>query len=122
MRPEAEQGFSLLEVVVALAVFSLGALAAMNVLGQGSRSATAQEDMLIAGIVAENQLAEAMLGAAAPSPGLTSGIERAMSRDWAWELRVDPSPEPRILRIDVAVRMQGGRQVLAELSSFRAAP
>jgi len=122
MRPEAEQGFSLLEVVVALAVFSLGALAAMNVLGQGSRSATAQEDRLIAGIVAENQLAEAMLQAASPALGLTNGTERAMSRDWAWELRVGPSPVPRILRIDVAVRMQGGRLVLAELSSFRAAP
>lgn len=122
MSPQTEAGFSLLEVVVALAVFSLGALAAMNVLGEGSRSATAQEERLIAGIVAENQLAEAMLRTDAPSPGFSRGTERAMARDWSWEMRVNPSPEPRILRIDVAVRLDSGRQMLAELSSFRAAP
>ena len=122
MLPKNEGGFSLLEVVVALVVFSLGALAAMNVLGQGGRSAAAQEERLIASIIAENRLAEAMLQVDTPSPGPGRGTERAMGRDWSWEMRVDPSPEPRILRIDVAVRLDGERQILAELSSFRAAP
>lgn len=121
MPPRADQGFSLLEVVVALAVFSLGALAAMNVLGQGSRSATADEARLIAGIVAENALAEAMVQRETPAIGQTRGTEKSMMRTWAWEMRVAPSPEPRIVRIDVSVREEGHDQVLAEISSFRAA-
>jgi general secretion pathway protein I len=121
MLPRSEEGFSLLEVVVALAVFSLGALATMNVLGEGSRSAGAQESRLIAGIIAENRLAEAMVQRRPPSLGAERGTERAMSRDWAWEMRVAPSPDPRVLRIDVSVRAGVSRQVLAELSSFRAA-
>lgn len=115
------EGFSLLEVVVAIAVFSLGALAVINVLGEGTRSAIADERRAIATIVAENRLAEAMATTLPPSSGITRGTETALSRSWEWELRIAPTPEARILRIDVAVRETGSSQVLAEFSSFRAA-
>jgi len=121
MTNRADPGFSLLEVVVAIAVFSLGALATMNVLGQAGRSAGVEEARMIAGIVAENRIAEAMAMNRPPALGTTSGVEQAMGRDWSWEMRVAPSPEPRILRIDVSVREAGGTQILSEFSSFRAA-
>lgn len=121
MAPRADAGFSLLEVVVAIAVFSLGALATLNVLGQSGRNAAAEETRLIAGIIAENRIAEAMATSRPPSMGSTRGVEAAMDRTWEWEMRVAPSPEPRILRIDVSVREATGRTVLAEFSSFRAA-
>ncbi len=121
MTARNDAGFSLLEVVVAIAVFSLAALATMNVLGQAGRSASADEARAIAGIVAENRLAEAMAMSRPPATGTTSGVEQAMGRDWAWEMRVAPSPDPRILRIDVSVREAGGAQTLVEFSSFRTA-
>lgn len=120
MTTRSESGFSLLEVVVAIAVFSLGALATLNVLGQSGRNAEADETRLIAGIVAENRIAEAMALSRPPAAGATRGTEMALSRNWDWEMRVGPSPEPRILRIDVSVREAGREQVLAEFSSFRA--
>jgi general secretion pathway protein I len=124
MHPERSrnEGFSLLEVVVAIAVFSLGALAVINVLGEGGRSAAADESRAIAGIVAENRIVEAMASSAPPSIGLSRGTEHALSRDWEWEMRVTSSPQPHILRIDVAVRAGGGKRTLAELSSFRMTP
>lgn len=121
MTARVEAGFSLLEVVVAIAVFSLGALATMNVLGQSGRSASAEEARMIAGIIAENRIAEALGMTRPPATGTTSGVEQAMGRDWTWEMRVAPSPEPRILRIDVSVREADGTQILSEFSSFRAA-
>lgn len=120
MTARSQSGFSLLEVVVAIAVFSLGAMATLNVLGQSGRSADADEARLIAGIVAENRIAEAMAMSRPPPTGATRGSETALSRTWDWEMRVAPSPEPRILRIDVSVRETGRAQVLAEYSSFRA--
>lgn len=119
MTARADQGFSLLEVVVAIAVFSLGALATLNVLGQSGRNAEADEARLIAGIVAENRIAETMAMSRPPPAGATRGTEAALSRNWDWEMRIGPSPEPRILRIDVIVREAGRQQVLAEYSSFR---
>jgi general secretion pathway protein I len=118
-RPDA--GFSLLEVVVAIAVFSLGALATLNVLGQSGRSSAANETRMIAGIVAENRIAEAMALSRPPATGVTRGEEAAMSRTWDWEMRVAPSPEARILRIDVSVREAGHEQIVAAFSSFRSA-
>lgn len=119
MTPRTDSGFSLLEVIVAIAVFSLGALATMNVLGQSGRNADSDEARMIAGIVAENRMAEIMALRRAPAAGATRGTEDALSRQWDWEIRVAPSPEPRILRIDISVREAGGTQVLAEFSSFR---
>ena len=119
MTVRADGGFSLLEVVVAIAVFSLGALATLNVLGQSGRNAEADEARMIAGIVAENRIAEAMAMSQPPQTGATRGTEAAFSRNWDWEMRIGPSPEPRILRIDVSVRKAGRQQVLAEYSSFR---
>jgi general secretion pathway protein I len=121
MIDRSQSGFSLLEVVVAIAVFSLGAMATLNVLGQSGRNAEGDESRLIAGIVAENRIAEVMAMSRAPPTGATRGSETALSRTWDWEMRVAPSPEPRILRIDVSVREAGRAQVLAEYSSFRSA-
>ena len=121
MSRQKDAGFSLLEVVVAIAVFSLGALATLNVLGQSGRNAEADEAQVIAGVVAENRIAEAMAMSRPPPMGVAQGTETALSRDWDWEMQVGPSPEPRILRIDVRVREAGRDQVLAEFSSFRSA-
>jgi general secretion pathway protein I len=121
MTARSQSGFSLLEVVVAIAVFSLCAMATLNVLGQSGRNAEADESRLIAGIVAENRIAEVMAMSRPPPTGATRGSETALSRTWDWEMRVAASPEPRVLRIDVSVREMGRAQVLAEYSSFRAA-
>jgi len=120
-RAPAAAGFSLLEVVVALAVFSLGALALLNVLGESTRSQTAASDRAIARIVAENRLVEAMATTAPPPAGSSTGVETAMGRNWAWEMTVAPSPDPAILRIDVRVHEEGARQTIADLSTFRSA-
>jgi general secretion pathway protein I len=121
MRRPADAGFSLLEVVVAIAVFSLGALATLNVLGQSGRNAEADEARVIAGVIAENRIAEAMAMSRPPAMGATRGTERALARSWDWDMQVGPSPDPRIVRIDVRVREAGRDQVLAQSSSFRSA-
>lgn len=116
-----EAGFSLLEVIVALAVFSLGALALLNVTGESTRAQEANQTRAIGRIVAENQLVEAMALKEPPAQGTTSGTERAMDRSWAWERTITPTEEPRILRIDVRVHEEGQTQTVAEFSSFRRA-
>ncbi len=114
-------GFSLLEVMVALAVFSLGALALLNVMGESQRSQAANEARAVARIVAENRLVEAMAASNPPSGGTSTGEEEALGRTWAWEMTVAASPDPRLLRMDVSVREQGTGQTLAGLSTFRSA-
>lgn len=120
-RSAADGGFSLLEVMVALAVFSLGALALLNVLGESTRAQSAISGRALARIVAENRLVEAMATQDPPQPGTYSGTETAAGLPLAWEMTVAPSPDPAILRIDVRVRTEGGTQTIADISTFRSA-
>lgn len=115
-----ENGFTLLEVVVALAVFSLGALALLNVVGESSRSQASNEDRFLALVVAENRLVDAMAHSRPPPPGEVRGLETSLGRAFDWRMTTAPTSDPRILRIDAVVRLEGGEHILASLSTFRA--
>src|SRR5690606_12602256 len=54
-------GFSLIELLVALAVFSLVALALLNLAGENTRTAVVIEERVLAGVVADNRAIEVML-------------------------------------------------------------
>jgi general secretion pathway protein I len=117
-----EDGFTLLEVLVALAVFSIGAIALLNVVGEGARMQSAADARALARVIAENRVVEAMAISTPPAPGASTGEEESMTRRFVWEQAVAPTQNPRILRIDVRVRASDSPQTLAELTTFRATP
>ncbi len=122
MRRAAEQGFTLLEVLVALGVFSLAAVALINLAGQNTRSAGIVEARTLAAVVAENRAVEAIAAPGLPA-GAASGTETQAGRVWAWTRSVVATDDPAIQRVDIAVREPAaGRQVLSALTVFRAAP
>jgi general secretion pathway protein I len=104
------QGFSLIEVMVALAIFGLAAVALVRLTGISLASATTLADRQHAAIVARNQALEATLGADAPAPA--SGRERAGRQDWAWQRQTAPGPLPGTTLVAVAV-IGDGEQVIA---------
>ncbi|WP_119681665.1 type II secretion system minor pseudopilin GspI [Indioceanicola profundi] len=113
-----EVGFTLTEVLVALVVFSIGAVALLNVHGENIRAAAHVEERLLAGIVAENMLVETMTGPSRP-PGTASGAVELAGRDWDWTRIIAVTPDPDMLRVDISVRAAGREQVLAVLTGFR---
>ena len=113
-------GFTLIELLVALAVFSLAVLALLNVTGESTRTAAALESGALAGVVAENRAVEAMVSVNPPRVGVSTGVENAGGRAWRWTVRVLPTPDPGIVRVDVAVTAAEGGRTLADLSVFRA--
>ena len=60
----SERGFTVLEMLVAMAILSLGALALLNLAGENTRTAAALRTHLFAGIVADNRAIEAITNAA----------------------------------------------------------
>jgi len=119
MRP-AEDGFTLLEMMVALAVFSLGVLALVNLAGENVRTGGLLEARTFAGVVADNRAVEAVTSPALPL-GETRGEEEAADRVWEWTRRVSRTDDRDILRVDIAVREKGQAQVLGALTLFRGA-
>lgn len=112
------RGFTLVELLVALAVFSLMVLALLNLAGESVRTAIALEERALAGMVADNQAVQAALLPARQLAEPTSGKEQAGSREWRWERSTQPA-DADLLRIAIRVRGDGGEQVLAERELLR---
>lgn len=119
MRAEPRAGFSLIEMLVALLVFSLAVVALLNLTGESTRVAVSLEQRVLAGVVADNRAVEALTDPVAPPVGETSGEEVAADRSWAWQQVVTETAEAGVLRVDVRVSERPGGPTLAEVTAFR---
>lgn len=117
---DAEAGFTLLEMLVALAIFSLAAFALLRLQGATASNVAIIHDQAIAQMVARNIAVEALSDPLPPTMGTTSGQSANAGGDWFWTRTVEPSPEPRIQAIRIEVRSAFGRE-RAELLVFRRA-
>ena len=116
----AEDGFTLIEMLVALAIFSLAALALLRLEGATVANTARLQDQAMAQIVARNLAVEVMTDPVAPAFGRESGEAVNGGRSWSWTRVVDRSPEPRIQQIEIEVRSRMGPEA-ARLTVFRRA-
>ena len=113
-------GFTLIEVMVALAVFSLAAMALMRLQGATIRGAATLDATLAAQMVARTVAVEAVSEAQPPALGRSDGRSANGGRDWSWTRVVSSTGDARIVRIDVTVADRSG-QVLARTTMVRPA-
>ncbi|MDZ4364983.1 type II secretion system minor pseudopilin GspI [Brevundimonas sp.] len=111
-------GFTLIEMLVALAVFSLAALALLNLAGENTRSAARVETRTVAGIVAENLAVQTLVDVDPPATGETRGETAMAGRSWTWVRVVNGTDDPDILSIRISIT-EDGEQV-ADVTLFRA--
>jgi general secretion pathway protein I len=114
----SERGFTLIEMLVALAIFSLAALALLRLEGATVANTARLQDQAIAQIVARNLAVETMTDPVAPPFGRESGTTANAGRNWSWTRTVARSPEPRIQQIDISVQSRIGPEA-ARLTVFR---
>lgn len=119
--PAAQAGFTLVEVLVALSVFSLAVLALLNAVGESTRTAGTVATRMLAGVVAENRAVEITVAPSPPPAGLSAGAEAAGGRLWRWTRKVTATADPHILRIDISVAPDGSPRQAASLTLFREA-
>ncbi len=96
-------GFSLLEVVVALAVIALILVGLSKSAGQGAHALEIERDDLLAQWVASDVLAETRLAERFPALGKREGSLLMGQREYRWELIVATTQEPAVRRMDVRV-------------------
>lgn len=97
------QGFTLLEVVVALAILSIALLAAVKGISEHVGNTAYLKERSFAHWVAMNKVAEFQLGNDWPATGMLKGSESMGGTDWHWEVKVSETPNPEIRRLDVKV-------------------
>lgn len=113
-------GFTLIEMMVALAVFALAALALIRLEGATIRGAGILDAALTGQIVARNVAIAAVTDAKPPALGIANGTEQNGGKSWSWTRIVAATGDQRILRIDVAVTDASGRAA-GKLTMIRAA-
>lgn len=96
-------GFTLVEVLVALAIISIALLAALRVAGGGTNSAGELRARLLAGWVAQNLLADQRARAQWPSPGIQRGTQRQGGIEFAWREEIIATPNGAFRRVDIRV-------------------
>jgi len=112
-------GFTLIEVLVALAIVSIALLAALRAAGQGTSNVEALRARLLAGWVAENVLAEQRARGEWPSTGLQRGTQRQGGIEFAWREEIIATPNARFRRVDIRVfAAPGEAQQLSHLTGF----
>jgi general secretion pathway protein I len=117
----AEDGFTLIEMLVALAIFSLAALAVLRLEGATVKTTGQLQDQALAQIVARNIAVEALTDPVPPAMGNVTGETVNAGRSWHWARMTGSSPEPRIQQIAIEVRSADG-PASASLVIFRRAP
>lgn len=101
----AARGFTLIEVLVALAIVTIGMAALLGTLSSAAGTASYLQDKSLAEWIALNQIATTRLSQTAPTKGDSEGEVDYAGRKWKWSQTVaDMELIPGVLRIDVKVR------------------
>lgn len=99
-----DRGFTLIEVLVALAIVAVGMAAVMRTLTSSADTVFYLRDKTFAQWVALNQIANLRLSGQVPAVGNSDGDIDYAGRKWHWREEVVASEVPGIERIDVKVR------------------
>ncbi len=106
MRSADARGFTLIEVVVALAILGIGMLAVFKTIGDTVNNVGALRDRSFAEWIADNLITEIRLSGDMPSVEETAGGVEFAGRQWHWVTKVSQTQVRGLRRIDVSVRRE----------------
>lgn len=119
---ERSRGFTIIEVMVALAIvaFSLTAIAAS--MGQMIDTANAMRERTYASWIAQNKIAELRLANIIPEVSSTSGEIEYAGTEWAWRAVISETGVENLFRVDVTVSYPGDDDGVRTVTGFIGEP
>ena len=117
-----QRGFTIIEVMVALAIvaFSLTAIAAS--MGQMIDTANAMRERTYASWIAQNKIAELRLANVVPEVSSTSGEIDYAGTEWAWRAVISATGVENLFRVDVTVSYAGADDGIRTVTGFIGEP
>lgn len=112
------RGFTLIEVLIALAVIAIALLALTRTASIEVQSFDGLRERTLAGWVAADVLGDTRLATPFPATGRSDGRMQLAGRDWRWTREVKPTPDAEIRRIDIAVFLGDAQASSATLTGF----
>jgi general secretion pathway protein I len=122
-RRKPSRGFTLVEVLVALAILSIALLAALRAAGQSTNAVGELRLRMFAGWVAENRLAEHRARGDWLPLGIGRGTQSEGGVELVWREEVIATPDSTFRRVDVFVSAPADQsRALARLTGFVVQP
>lgn len=109
-------GFTLLEVLVALAVLAIALSAIIKVTAENAENASYLRDKTLAHWVAMNQLTEIQVQAKLPNT--KEGTVKMAERNWYWFLKVSKTVDNELQRLEITVHLHKEAEALTTLVGF----
>ena len=120
VKRDRRSGFSLLEVILALAILT-GALALIAEMTRlGARNAQLARDLTRAQLHCESKLAEITAGISSPDPVSGASFPDPLDAEWAYSVMLEPAAEEGMVAVRVTVYQNVAPQLQpAEFSLVR---
>ncbi|WP_076414213.1 type II secretion system minor pseudopilin GspI [Shewanella sp. UCD-KL12] len=113
------KGMTLLEVIVALAVFAIAAVSITKSLGDQIANMPILEERTYAQWVADNIMVDARLEGKFPELGKKDGEMELAGRDWFWRKEVIKTTDDKFRMIQVSVSDDSRyKRIIAQVSSY----
>lgn len=100
-------GFTLLEILIALAILAIGLAAAMRAIGAATNTSYELKQRLLAQWVAQNRVGEITARAIWPDPGTAEGEAEQAGQRFVWKQTVTATPSQAFRRVEVKVLLSG---------------
>jgi general secretion pathway protein I len=118
IRGRTTLGFTLVEILVALAVLAIALTATAHALGSAVDTTAALRERVLARWVAEDRLTELELKSEWPALDTKEGDATMGGRRFHWVQETGVTPVTRLRRVEVSVMLPGAKVPLARLTGF----
>jgi general secretion pathway protein I len=116
-------GFTLLEILIALAILATAFGSIITVAANQSANVSYLRDKTLAHWVAMNQITELQVANEWPAIGNKQGDEEMGRQKWYWTQTISATPDDRVRKLEVAVfSKRGNEEAVARLVSFLSQP
>lgn len=112
-------GFTLIEVMLAMAVFSIAGIALLSAATNNARNIGYLEDKMLANWVAANQLVATHLAKKWPPKNNLKGEVKLASRTWFWQQKVLPTTDKGMRAIIMEIRLKADDELaISSLTTY----
>ena len=121
-RGGTSSGFTLIEVMVAMAIAALGLAAVAASVSQMVDAGVAMQQRTYASWIAHNKIAELRLANVIPDVSESSGDTTYANREWTWRATVSETGVENLFRVDVQVGLADGDENIRTVTGFIGEP
>ena len=118
----SNRGFTLIEVMVAMAIAALGLAAVAASVSQMVDAGVAMKQRTYASWIAHNKIAELRLANIVPDVSESSGDTTYANREWTWRATVSETGVENLFRVDVQVGLADGDENVRTVTGFIGEP